>query len=202
VFVDGAAVAADHVIVGVPLPALRGVEFSPPLPPAVAGAVAHLQYGIATKTILQYARRFWREEGYSGDTFTDLTIGTTWEATNRQAGTPGILLGYTSGDAGVDFTDLTAAQRIATATEELGSLYPGSADLRRGAFTAAWATEPFTRGTYTAYAPGQVSAYWRALRRPIGRLVLAGEHTSTYTSYMEGAVRSGRRAAAIVDARG
>ena len=51
-------------------------------------------------------------------------------------------------------------------------------------------------------APGSVPApYWQALRRPAGRIVLAGEHTDTWNGYMNGAVRSGARVAALVDGR-
>lgn len=202
VLAGGERYDADWAVVAAPLPALRTVEFAPALPPALRGAIARLQYGVGTKTMLQYDARFWRPEGYSGDTYTELTVGTTWEATNRQRGSAGILMGYTSGSAGAEFTALRGAERIATAAAQLDDLYPGSADERIRARTAAWRTERYTGGTYTAYAPGQVTAYWRALRRPVGRIVLAGEHTDPYTSYMEGAVRSGRRAAAYIDARG
>jgi monoamine oxidase len=46
-----------------------------------------------------------------------------------------------------------------------------------------------------------MTRFLAALRQPVGRIVLAGEHTDTVASYMEGAVRSGRRAAAIVSGR-
>ena len=43
----------------------------------------------------------------------------------------------------------------------------------------------------------QVTALWPLLRRPVfGQVVLAGEHTDRFQGWMEGAVRSGRRAAA------
>jgi monoamine oxidase len=40
--------------------------------------------------------------------------------------------------------------------------------------------------------------YWDALRKPVGRLHFAGEHTDPLSNTMEGALRSGRRAAAAV----
>jgi monoamine oxidase len=52
------------------------------------------------------------------------------------------------------------------------------------------------------YRPGQVTRYWRTLRRPHGRLWLAGEHTATVTGYMEGAVETGQRVAAAITAVG
>jgi len=46
--------------------------------------------------------------------------------------------------------------------------------------------------------PGQITAFWNALRQPAGRLWFAGEHTDPLTGYMEGAVRSGKRVAAAI----
>jgi monoamine oxidase len=65
----------------------------------------------------------------------------------------------------------------------------------------AWRNEQYTGGSYTAYAPGLVTRYWRVIRQPVGPIHFAGEHTGSYTAYMEGAVRSGRRVAAEVDAQ-
>ena len=48
------------------------------------------------------------------------------------------------------------------------------------------------------YRPGQVTAYWQVLRRAHGPLRLAGEHTATWTGYMEGALESGDRVAAEI----
>jgi monoamine oxidase len=62
--------------------------------------------------------------------------------------------------------------------------------------------EEFTRGCYGAHlAPGVWAAYGDALRTPVGRIVWAGAETaSVWNGYMEGAVRSGQRAAAEVEA--
>ena len=104
------------------------------------------------------------------------------------------------GAPGAAFTSLPAARRIDAVATELDRIYPGSRAELRGAQTFAWAREPYTGGTYTAYAPGQVSRFWRELRRPVGRIHFAGEHTDAFTGYMEGALRSGIRAARTIDA--
>ena len=46
-----------------------------------------------------------------------------------------------------------------------------------------------------ALAPDQVLAHWQTLFSPAGRLFFAGEHTTIYQGFMEGAVESGQRAA-------
>ncbi|MFL5829934.1 MAG: flavin monoamine oxidase family protein, partial [Solirubrobacteraceae bacterium] len=60
-----------------------------------------------------------------------------------------------------------------------------------------WAAEPWTRGCYGGYlAPGVLTDYGAAIRKPVGRIHWAGAETSDYwNGYMDGAVRSGERAA-------
>ncbi len=196
----GSRYAADFCVVAAPLPPLRRVAFTPALPPAIAQAIAQLQYGIGTKTLLQYRQRFWRAQGFNGDTATDLTFNTTWEATDRQAGKAGILIAYTVGANGQRFTRLKPAARIATAAAQLDRVYPGSKRQLAASFTQAWATDRWAGGTYSAYGPGQMNAFWTQLRKPAGRIWFAGEHTDQLTAFMEGAIRSGKRVAAAIDA--
>jgi monoamine oxidase len=187
--VRAGGIDADWCVLAAPLPALRQIEFVPPLPTSVAAAVADLQYGKVSKTPVQYRERFWLRRGLTGDTITDLPVGTTWDATNAQAGTKGILLTYATDGGG------TSARQ---AVGQLDQVYPGSAAGALTGVTAHWPREPYSGGSYTAYAPGQMTRFHAALRRPMGRLLLAGEHTDTFNSYMEGAVRSGRRAAQTI----
>lgn len=200
VLAGGEELRGDHVILAAALPGLRGVRFEPALPEAVAGAIRELQYGPITKTPLQYERRFWHRRGFSGGTFTDLPVSTTWEATDRQRGRRGILMGYSSGEAGLALAGERRGERIDATTAQLNRIYPGSASLRRRAASIAWSNSPLDAGAYSAYAPGQVTDFWTALRRSYDRIHLAGEHTATLSGYMEGALESGLRAARRIDA--
>jgi monoamine oxidase len=60
-----------------------------------------------------------------------------------------------------------------------------------------WSAEAWTRGCYVGYtAPGVLLDYGAAIRAPVGRIHWAGAETSDYwNGYMDGAVRSGERAA-------
>ena len=64
-----------------------------------------------------------------------------------------------------------------------------------GGFSMAWSAHPRYGGSYAVYRPGQITAFWEVLRRPHGRLWLAGEHAATWTGYLEGAVESGESVA-------
>ena len=197
----GREVDADFCIVTVPLPTLERIDFRPGLPPRLADAAERLQYGAATKIAAQYARRFWLEEGLTADAVTDLPIGATWDATNAQAGAPGILMAYASGEDGRALAALSDSERIEQAAAQIDRVFPRARRKLEAAATAAWSDEAYSGGAYAAYAPGQVTRYWRVLRAPLGRVYLAGDHCDAYTGYMEGAVRSGRRAARAIAKR-
>ena len=199
--VGGERLDADYCVIATPLPPLRRVRFTPALAASLRSAIAEARYGVGTKTMIQYRRRFWRAQGFSGDTTTDLGFNTTWEATDVQSGAPGILIAYTAGRNGARLTALADDQRIGEVTAGLERVYPGSRALVDRTFTAAWANEQYTGGTYVAYAPGQITRFWKPLRRPAGRLYFAGEHTDPLTGYMEGAMRSGLRVAAEIRGR-
>jgi monoamine oxidase len=64
----------------------------------------------------------------------------------------------------------------------------------------AWAADPWSRGCYGGFMPtGGWTDYGSALRRPVGSIHWAGAETATvWNGYMDGAVSSGRRAAAEV----
>jgi monoamine oxidase len=60
---------------------------------------------------------------------------------------------------------------------------------------STWADDPWARGAYSARS-SRASVEDPELSRPVGRLAFAGEHTAgRWHGLMEGAIRSGRRAA-------
>ena len=65
----------------------------------------------------------------------------------------------------------------------------------------AWDADPWARGGYAFLDQGFDPALRVWLARPFGRLFFAGEHTSIkWQGYMNGAIESGRRAAAELNA--
>jgi monoamine oxidase len=65
----------------------------------------------------------------------------------------------------------------------------------------SWEDDPFARGGYAFLDPDFDTELRPWLARPCNRIVFAGEHTSVrWQGYMNGAVESGRRAAAEIAA--
>ena len=198
----GGEVAADYAVLAVPLSVLGGIEFSPE-PDEAQAAAAATQYGAATKMLMQFSRRTWTEEGLNGDSFTDLPVGSTWDATDAQPGTAAILTGYASGRLGISSAQIDEPARIQQGVRGADQVFPGSAQAFSTGASVAWLDEPFSRGSWVAPAPGQVLALREGVGSPLGRVYLAGEATAQkFSGYMEGAVRSGQRAAReIIEAR-
>ena len=196
----GDRVRADVCVLAVPLPVLANIRFEPELPALLASAVEELQYGRGTKTLVQYDRRFWSARGGSGEIVSDLAFQQSWETTGRQPSPRGILVASTPGRYGDIYGKVGKSTRVQLAASEIDDVYPGSLGLQERGSSSAWHTEPLSGGTFVAYAPGQVTRFRALLRRPVGPLYLAGEHADDYSGTMEGAVRSGRRVAAAVEA--
>jgi monoamine oxidase len=70
----------------------------------------------------------------------------------------------------------------------------------RGYFDTNWSAEVWTRGCPVGIPSlGTLVAYGPYLRAPVGRIHWAGTETADYwNGYMDGAVRSGERAATEV----
>lgn len=67
------------------------------------------------------------------------------------------------------------------------------------AILTTWTNDPLARGAYTAHAPGFTDRDADALAAPHGRLLFAGEYIDPeFTGLMEGALRSGDRAARAI----
>jgi monoamine oxidase len=191
-------VDADRCVLAAPLPALRAIAFTPALPAPLPAAIAQVQYAPITKVLLSYRRRFWRERGFSGDLISDLPLGSVYEATNRQRGRRGILIAYAAGAHSEALSGVPDPAHFRRTARMLKHAYPGSARPLASGQSVAWAELPRFGGAYSAWAPRQVTAFWTALRRPYGRIHLAGEHTAELSGYMEGAIRSGQRAASEI----
>ncbi len=191
-------IACDYLVVALPAPLVRRLPLSPTLPPFQREAYRQLRYGRATKTLLQFSQPFWRMRGRPRAFGSCLPIGAAWDASEEQRGRPGILALLAGGGASDATRALVARRGPRGLADALGWLGSGRAELV-GSRQVVWERDPWARGGYAFFDPGFDPALREWLARPFGRLVFAGEHTSIrWQGYMNGAVESGRRAAAEI----
>jgi len=194
------SVRAQRAIVAVP-PTIAGrIDYDPPLPALRDQLTQRMPQGSVIKTMAIYETPFWRDEGLSGQATSDLGPARVTFDNSPPDGSPGVLLGFLEGR----FARHWATRRVAERREEIlaghARLFGPRAAQPVEFVERVWAEEEWTRGCYGCLmTTGGWTEYGRALREPIGCLHWAGAETATvWNGYMDGAVRSGERAAAEV----
>ncbi len=186
---------ADYLLFAVPASLLRRIPVTPALPAQQHDAIARVKYGRATKTLLQFSKRFWRVTGRPRGFGSPLPFGAVWEGNEEQPGRGGILAllaGGSSSDLTRALVERDGIDGLTRSLDWLGSDGAGLTAWRQ----IAWDTDPWCRGGYAFFDPAFDPSLRPWLARPAVPLFFAGEHTSLrWQGYMNGAVESGRRAA-------
>ena len=196
----GKVTAARRVIVTLP-PALAGrLRYRPALPSSRDALTQRYPMGRVIKVQLLYDEPFWRAEGLNGQAISfDDPIATTFD-NSPPDGSCGVLMGFAEADHARRLGQLDPVTRRDTVVDCMTRYFgPRARDVRDYA-ERDWSAEEYTRGCYGGRpAAGVWTGYGSALREPVGRIHWAGAETSPVSNgYMDGAVRSGLRAAAEV----
>ncbi len=198
VYANHTAVRCRSVIVTGP-PALTGqIIYEPDLPQTRAQLLQRFPQGSAIKCEAIYDKPFWRDAGLSGQVTSDTgPVRITFD-NSPPDGKPGILLGFIEGHDARVYGPMDAGSRRQAVLESFTRYFGPQAASPRDYIEMNWSAEPWTRGCYVGFTPpGVLLDYGSAIRAPVGRIHWAGAETSDYwNGYMDGAVRSGVRAAA------
>lgn len=203
VVTDRGAFDSARVIVAVP-PLLAGqIDYSPELPSARVQLTQRMPMGSVIKCIAIYESPFWREAGLSGEIVTDVapvkfTFDDTPEGSER-----GAIVGFISGADARLWAERSEDERRTAVLSQFADFFGPPAAQPVEYIDKVWAAERWSGGCYVGLMPpGVMTTLGHALREPIGRIHWAGAETATeWNGYMEGAVRSGERAAGEVLAR-
>lgn len=192
--------AAD-VIVAVPPPQRLNFAIEPPLPLEQRQLCEVYRMGRLMKVVVRYERAFWQQAGLSGNTIlADGPINLLFDvSTPHGAG----ILAFIGGEHLDVFSQLSEAEQREQVLSTLVRAFGEQARTPRELISQNWVDEPWSGGAPTGYlAPGALMRYRDALSAPHHSIIWAGTELPGYwTGYMEGAVRSGERAAAAVIGR-
>lgn len=189
-------VEADACVLTVPASVMEGIAFDPPLPGWKRTAFDRVAYGHAAKLHVPL-----REAAPPSAVMS--VPDRYWTYTARGAG--GEVQPLVSAFAGSvpALAGLRVAAGPAVWLERLGRLRPDLVVDAAGAVLATWDDDPWVRAAYSTRVPGWRREDDELLARPVGPLHFAGEHTAgEWAGLMEGALRSGERAAREVLAQG
>lgn len=200
---DGLRVRAQRVVVAMS-PWMAGRIRYEPLSPALQARqqlAQRVPMGSIWKVHAVYPTPFWRAAGLNGQVTSDAYLPkVTFDNTPPEPGAPGVLMGFIDGQDARDAVLMTPAERRANVIEAFVTYFGEAARQPVGYLEMNWQAEEYSGGGPTGtFPPGVLTAYRGALRDPVGRIHWAGTETSTiWSGYMDGAVRSGERAAAEV----
>jgi monoamine oxidase len=197
---DRGQAEAGYVIVAIPPAHRASIEFAPPLPAEYTELAKHWPQGRLSKAYAAYPTPFWRANGFSGQALCDEgPVFITFDVSPDADG-PGVLMGFVDARA---FDSLPAEQRRREALRCFASFFGDDALEPLGYVDHRWDTEEFAPGGPTAAVPpGSWTRFGPWLREPVGPIHWAGTETADeWTGFLDGAVRSGQRAAAEVAAQ-
>ena len=190
-------VKAKRVIVAVPPALAARIDYSPALPFERDQLTQRMAQGTLTKVAARYAKPFWREQGFNGTGLSDSGLVTATFDDSPEDGSPGIIFGFVGGDNARVYEGLSKAERRSRVLADFAQFWGSEAQNADEFFDTRWPARRWNRGGPVGiHGPGSLVANGRALRAPVGRIHWASTETSTYwNGYMDGAVRSGERAA-------
>jgi monoamine oxidase len=185
---SGEEIRAEAVVCALPVSVLHGVFIDGISVERLASLRAQRQ-AKAAKVVTVYDRSVWADVGANGLSEGEQLLASTWPQR------VGVLSGLVPPERVAWLTATAEEHRLPALLGELRRMYGPDAARPEHSFLRLWATDPFTRGYTTHWWPGDVMR--------VGPL--HGTHEPPFyvcgsdqwvAGYMEGAVRTGRAAAA------
>ncbi|MGP4080718.1 flavin monoamine oxidase family protein [Pseudalkalibacillus sp. R45] len=195
----------DYVIATVPFTVFQFIDVIPynSIPFEKWQVIRELYNVPAVKIGVQFKRRFWEANGI-GNAISDRPTRFSYiPSHNIGSEGPAVLLASYSWGADAElWTSLSFSELVYTLLKDLAKIY---GDVVYTEFQNAvgfdWSENPYSVGCFTLFTPRQQEEFEEIIRRPEGRIHFAGEHTSSFHGWMEGAIESGIRAAFEVNLR-
>jgi monoamine oxidase len=195
---DDMSVRARRVIVAVPIAIASQILYEPMLPINRSFLHQRMPSGAIYKINIVYDEPFWRTDGLSGQSAAPGSPATVTIDASTDAPRPGILCVIAEGPIARRIGELEAAERRRTILAELVGRFGDKAASPVDYVEQCWTTERYSGGGMLSHAPpGVLTEFGPALREPCGRIHWAGtESSAVMCGWVDGAVRSGERAAA------
>lgn len=188
---------ADYLICTVPAKAMNRIQMEPPVSAEKKEAIENMPYLDITRTYLQVAKPFWMEKEISGNAVTDLTTGAVFGHVSpaNPDNNAALLENMVAGPAAAAMAKVPKKELLEEVIQDMKKVHPEIEEYYQKGHVKAWSEDPYAQGANSWPAPGDVTKYLGHLQKPHGKIHFAGEHTSILRSTMEGALRSGVRAA-------
>ena len=185
-------VRGDYVVSALPFSVARNLFAEARLSPEKQRVIRELQYFPVDKIFLQMQKQVWKAKGLSGFANTDLVSERFWALGPESPEERGLLLSYVIGERAAKLDAMDVESRVRQTLVDAESVFPGAREQFEAVRAKSWSEDPWQRGGLTSFGPGELS--WIPINaRREGRIFFAGEHTSRWNGWMQGAIESAHR---------
>jgi monoamine oxidase len=196
-------IRADRCVCALPFAPLRRVSIDTPFSAQKMAAIHKLQYMAAARCYFQTRSRFWEHDplgplGGLNLVGTDTMAGRVWNTSSQQADPRlGMVHSYMFDTEALEFAS-HGYRRVAAMRKLMRQLLPGIRGQLVGVAHKAWQEDPWAGGGWGWTQPGELRWMFPAMRQVEGRVHFAGEHTSLWIAWMNGALESAERVVAEI----
>ncbi len=193
-------IRARRAIVAVPLAIASQIIYEPMLPTDRSLLHQRMPSGSIVKISIVYDEPFWRADGLCGQSAAPGSLATVTIDACTDTGTPGILCVIIEGPTARRYERLDEGERRQGVLDALTERFGAKAGKPIEYHEQNWTRERYSGGGMLSHAPpGVLTEFGHALREPCGRIHWAGTESSTkMCGWIDGAIRSGERAATEV----
>ncbi|MEU7630300.1 flavin monoamine oxidase family protein [Nocardia sp. NPDC049220] len=197
---DELTVRARRAIVAVPLAIAGQIRYEPMLPVDRSFLHQRMPSGSIFKIAVLYDEPFWRDDGLSGQSAAPGSPATITIDAGTNSVRPGVMCVITEGPIARQIGQLEEGERRKLILGELVERFGDKARSPVDYIEQNWSVERYSGGGMLSHAPtGVLTQFGRALREPCGRIHWAGtESSAVMCGWVDGAIRSGERAASEV----
>jgi putrescine oxidase len=191
------SVRARAAIVAVPPNLTAAIHFSPALPAWRLRLEQSMSQGSTNKVLVVYDKPFWRADGLSGQAFSPYSLVRELYDNTPPTGTPGVLCTFLSGEVADRAGRLSPADRRQEILDGIAAYVGPEAHEAREVIETDWSAQEWTRGAFAAtFGVGGMTRFGQDALRPVGPIHWAcSDIAGVGHMHMEGAIRSGERAA-------
>jgi len=190
---DGSTYIANKAIISLPFSVLKDIQISGKLSAVKTQAIQQAQYTQISQVLFEVDAGFDKQDSVFSHLWSDDTFGRVFTSADA-SGQVSNMLSWINGDAAIKLDKLTDSDAISVVQKSIESAVPAIKGKLKAAHYQSWGKDPFAKGAYIHFGPGQVQQLVKHVAKPEGNLHFAGEHTEFDYPGMESALVSGLRA--------
>ena len=189
----------DYVVSTLPFSVSRHLFADAHLSPEKLQVIRDLEYAPVNKIFMQMEKQFWMDQGLNGHADSDLPLSGSFTSLGPDSPDErGLLFTTPALQDALTLDGMSEQAQIEATLANADQVFPGARKHFEVGRVKSWQSDPWHKGALPRYPPGKLS-YIRVGARQEGRIFFAGEHTSRWNGWMQGALESARRVVAEIN---